>query len=380
MEKIIQYYTNLEDQYGLWVDIVFGAVIVLLALLLFAFIYKNLKLYLSRQDQHLVPIFKDHVYKPGIYVFISIGLVVGNELLSFDNSISQGLGQFFSILLIIASAHLLINIIIGTKEFMLGRYDMGAADNLKARKIYTQYRIIERVLKFMIIVFTIGFVLMTFENIRKIGVSLLASAGVAGIIIGFAAQRSISTIIAGIQIAFTQPIRLEDVVIVEGEWGRIEEIGLTYVVVRIWDQRRLVVPINYFIEQPFQNWTRTSSELLGTVFLYVDYAVNLEEMRRFLQDTVKNNPLWDGRVSIVQVTDSKERTMELRALVSSEDSPSLWDLRCEVREALLKWVQKHYPESLPVTRVSLEPDKTAQLRGDRNKIDPSEYTQPGAAS
>ena len=198
---------------------------------------------------------------------------------------------------------------------------------------------------------TVAAVLMTFEAVRQFGVSLLASAGVAGVIIGFAAQRSISTIVAGIQIALSQPIRVDDVLIVEGEWGWVEEITLTYVVMRIWDQRRLVVPINYFIEKPFQNWTRNSAELLGTVFIYADYGVEIDTLRAELVRLCEASPLWDRRVCQLVVTDAKETVIELRALVSAADSGKAWDLRCAVREGLVRFMQREHPQSLPRLRV-----------------------------
>jgi small-conductance mechanosensitive channel len=197
--------------------------------------------------------------------------------------------------------------------------------------------------------------LMVFDSVRQFGTSILASAGIAGIIIGFAAQRSIATLLAGFQIAFTQPIRLDDVVIVENEWGRIEDITLTYVTVRIWDMRRLIVPITYFIEQPFQNWTRTSSELLGSVFLYVDYTMPLQPLREELDRILETSQHWDRKVKVLQVTDAKEHTLELRALASAADASTAWNLRCEVREKLIAFVQQRYPEHLPRMRAELQP-------------------------
>ena len=195
---------------------------------------------------------------------------------------------------------------------------------------------------------------MLFEEVRQLGISLFASAGVAGIIIGFAAQKLIATVLAGLQIAITQPIRIDDVVIIENEWGRIEEITLTYVVVKIWDQRRLVVPSTYFFEKPFQNWTRTSAEILGTVFLYTDYHVSFDALRKELTRLLESTPLWDKRVNVLQVTDAKEYGVEIRALVSAKDSPTAWDLRVFIREKMIEFIQKNYPESLPRTRVVFE--------------------------
>ncbi|WP_228779922.1 mechanosensitive ion channel family protein [Aquiflexum lacus] len=197
-------------------------------------------------------------------------------------------------------------------------------------------------------------VLLSFESIRKVGIGLFASAGVAGIIIGFSAQKAVGTLLAGIQIAITQPFRIEDAVLVENEWGWIEEINLTYVVVRIWDKRRLVLPTTYFLEKPFQNWTRTSADIIGSIFLYTDYTISIQALRDELTRLLNETPLWDKKVNVLQVTDSKETTMELRILVSAKNSPTTWDLRVHIREKLIEFIQKNYPESLPKTRLVFE--------------------------
>jgi small-conductance mechanosensitive channel len=222
-----------------------------------------------------------------------------------------------------------------------------------ARGVYTQVTVLKKIAIGVIAVFAIASMLMVFQSVRQLGTAMIASAGVAGIVIGFAAQKSLGTLLAGFQIAMTQPIRIDDVVIVEGEWGRIEEITLTYVVVAIWDQRRLVVPITYFIEKPFQNWTRTSADILGSVFLQVDYAVPVDAVRQELTRLLEASPNWDRKVNVLQVTDARERTLELRALASSSDASKSWDLRCEVREKLVAFVQKNYPGSLPQVRATL---------------------------
>ncbi|WP_159517266.1 mechanosensitive ion channel family protein [Sunxiuqinia indica] len=268
---------------------------------------------------------------------------------------------FSGILYTIIIAWLIINAIKGVKVYFLGKYDITSKNNLKARKVYTQLTVLERMLISITLIISLGVILMMFPQIQKIGVSLLASAGIAGIIIGFAAQRSIALILAGFQIAITQPIRIEDAVVVEGEWGWIEEITLTYVVVRIWDKRRLILPITYFIEKPFQNWTRTSAEIMGTVFIYVDYGFPVDSMRKKLTEILENTDLWDKKVNVLQVTDLTERTIQLRALVSAYDSPTAWDLRVHVREQLIKFVQEEFPEFLPKARINLdekEPTKT----------------------
>lgn len=259
-----------------------------------------------------------------------------------------------SMLLIISLAWAGIAFIRIFKNIFLENYDISKEDNLRSRKFQTQFNILERIVVFLIILISIGLVLMLFDDVKRIGVSLFASAGVAGVIIGLAAQRVIGAVLAGIQIAIAQPIRLDDVVVIEGEWGRIEEITLTYVVVRIWDQRRLVVPSTYFFEKPFQNWTRTSAEILGTVFIYTDYHVSFDAMRKELTRLLESTPLWDKRVNVLQVTDAKQNGVEVRALMSAKDSPTAWDLRVFIRERLIEFLQKNYPESLPKTRILIE--------------------------
>jgi small-conductance mechanosensitive channel len=232
--------------------------------------------------------------------------------------------------------------------------------------------VLKKVAVTIIGIFALASMLMVFDSVRQFGASILASAGIAGIVVGFAAQRSIATLLAGFQIALTQPIRVDDVVIVESEWGRIEDITLTYVVVRVWDLRRLVVPITYFIETPFQNWTRSSADILGTVFLYVDYTVPLEPLRAELTRILEQSRFWDGKVNVLQVTDANEQTLEIRALASAADASLAWDLRCEIREKLITFVQQAFPDSLPRLRASLdarlpdiEPALAARVAGQR---------------
>ena len=239
------------------------------------------------------------------------------------------------------------------KNIIMKNYDLDESDNLKARKVYTQFTILERIIIFLVVIVALGIALMSFKEIREIGISVFASAGVAGIIIGFSAQKMISTVLAGIQIALAQPIKLDDVVIVEGEWGRIEEITLTYVVVKIWDKRRLIVPTPYFIDQPFQNWTKSSADILGTVYLYTDYEVSFNALRDELNRILENTNLWDGEVSNIQITDTKPNHVEVRALVSAKDASTAWDLRVHVREKMVAFLQKNYPNSIARTRVQL---------------------------
>ncbi|MBL4834036.1 MAG: mechanosensitive ion channel [Pseudomonas sp.] len=226
-------------------------------------------------------------------------------------------------------------------------------DNLRARRIHTQTQLLVRTLSFFVLLFGISSMLMTFPAVRQIGAGLLASAGLAGLAVGFAAKPVLGNIIAGLQIAITQPIRLDDVVIVENEWGRIEEITGTYVVVRIWDDRRLIVPLQYFIEQPFQNWTRETSSIIGSVFFWVDYTTPLEPLREELGRLLNHAPeLWDGRVKVLQVTDTTDKVIQLRALASAKDASTAWDLRCYLREHMIGFIQREYPDSLPRLRIA----------------------------
>lgn len=257
------------------------------------------------------------------------------------------------ILTIAAVAWVAVRLAAALEDLLLTRARAQHADSLTGRGLVTQVRIITKVVTFLVVVVALGAVLMTYDEVRQLGTGLLASAGIAGLIIGLAAQRTIANLIAGIQIALTQPIRIDDVVVVEGEWGWIEDVTLTYVVVRIWDERRLILPIAYFLEKPFQNWTRRSSELLGTVFLYADYGVDVPALRRELERIARASSLWDGRVARVQVTDSKPQVLEVRALVSAADSGKLWDLRCEVREQLVAYLQREQHSTLPVVRTEL---------------------------
>lgn len=240
----------------------------------------------------------------------------------------------------------LMHLITLPRKFIIDQQDLKAEDNLKTRKLATQFVVVERVVLFVVILVGICVILMSFEPLRKLGTSLLASAGVVGVVLGFAAQKTIANVFAGIQIAITQPIRLDDVVIMEGEWGWIEEINLTYVVVRIWDKRRLIVPISQCIEKPFQNWTRTSADILGSVFLHVDYSFPVEAIREETTRLLQGREEWDEDCNVVHVTNIGEKTKEVRVLVGCDNSPEAWELRCFLREKLIDFCCEKYPEHL----------------------------------
>ncbi len=292
-----------------------------------------------------------------------VGIIFALPVIGLPPEYAGVLAKGSSILIIGTVAWVLSQAVHLGEQAVLAEYDIKAADNLQARKVFTQVHVISKTLYVIIGIFTVASVLMLFEEVRRFGTSLLASAGVIGIVAGFAAQKTISNLFAGFQIAMTQPIRLDDVVIVEGEWGRIEEITLTYVIVHIWDDRRLVVPLSYFIEKPFQNWTRTSADLLGSVFVWVDYSLPLVEIRKALKEIIETHPLWDKRFWNLQVTDATEKTMQIRVLATSADSSKGWDLRCDIREKLIGYIQKHHPQSLPRVRAELNEPRNFRPAG-----------------
>lgn len=234
--------------------------------------------------------------------------------------------------------------------------ELNAESDYRARRINTQAQLFARIIAFLVIVVGLAAALMTFPGVRQIGASILASAGVAGLVVGFAARPVLSNLLAGVQIALTQPIRLRDSVVVEGEWGWIEEIRATYVVIRIWDRRRLVLPLQWFIDNPFENWTRTRSNLIGVVTLWVDYRMPMQPLREEVTRLCEASSYWDRDLAILQVIDSNERAVQFRALVTAADGPFAWELRCEVREGLIDFIQRNYPECLPRVRAQWRVD------------------------
>lgn len=282
-----------------------------------------------------------------------IGMLLARNIAPLPEHIQPAADHIFAILWIAALTWIVVAAANLGEDLMLARLDLDKRDNLRARQMVTKLKVFKRIVVVLVIIIALAAALMTFDSVRAVGASLLASAGVVGIVVGFSAQKTIATVFAGVQIALTQPIRIDDVVVVEGEWGRIEEITFTYVVVAVWDQRRLILPITYFIDNPIQNWTRTRSDILGTVFLYADYTVDLDGLRTELMRIVKEEAgdLWDGRLAILQVTEARERTLELRALVSAPSGPKAWDLRCLVRERLIEYLRREQPGALPRVRI-----------------------------
>lgn len=262
------------------------------------------------------------------------------------------------IALIAVSTWLMTRIVIIIEKILIDKLDFDSPDNNEARKLYTKIKFVKRIVIILTILFGVSILLLSFDSVRQYGVGILTSAGIVSVIIGFAAQKSLGNLLAGIQIAFTQPIKIDDVVIVEGEWGRIEEINLTYVVVNIWDLRRMVLPITYFIEKPFQNWTRNDSTLIGTAFFNLNYHTPVEKLREKLEEILLNTPLWDGKSWALQVTDTQAQFMVVRAIMSARNSSQAFDLRCLVREKIIEFIRDEYPESLPGLMIEGKPFPT----------------------
>jgi small-conductance mechanosensitive channel len=309
----------------------------------------------SKTDDLLVPMLGSTLR----VMVIVVAIITGLPMLGLPPQFAGVVSKLTSIVLIVSIAALLIRAVSIFQRVVFARFDITAADNLRARKVYTQLHVISQVIYGAIGVFALSAILMLFDEVRQVGTSLLASAGVLGVIAGFAAQKTLANVLAGFQIALAQPVRQDDVVVVEGEWGRVEEITLTYVVVRIWDERRLVLPLMHFIEKPFQNWTRTSADLMGSVFVWVDYSFPVDAARTALKTIIESNKLWDGRFWNLQVSDAGERTMQLRVLATSSDSSKSWDLRCQIREGLIAYIQRNHPEGLPRFRTDVTRSRAA---------------------
>ncbi len=294
-----------------------------------------------------------HLYYPGLTLMIVICMWLGSELFrkNMSKNVFQSVQHFILLSAIVASAFLLIRTLHVFLQVLLNYYASDNHVDYSLRKARTKFQLIQKILNITIVIATISIMLMTFKSIREIGGTLLASAGVLGLIIGFAAQKSLGTLFAGIQIAISQPIRIDDVVVVEGEFGTIGEITLTYVVVNSWDGRRLVLPINYFLEHGFENWTRTSPEIIAKVKLYVDYALPVEDLRKVFMECVAASPLWDGRTRGLVLTECREQTMEVRGTMSVRNSDDAFTLQCEIREKLIAYMMEKYPHCLPTQRV-----------------------------
>nr|GAJ34657.1 small-conductance mechanosensitive channel [Bradyrhizobium sp. DOA9] len=324
----------------------------------------------------LLSVFIERTAGPAQMALCLAAVAMVLPLAPLDDTIRTPLTRLFVVAFIALIGWISIRIV----DMSAARYLQNFRDvteNFVARKHVTQVRVFKRVTDTIIVIITVSAALMTFDSVKQYGLSLFASAGAAGIIVGLAARPLLSNLIAGLQIAITQPIRIEDAVIIENEWGWVEDIASTYVVIRLWDWRRMVVPLSYFIEKPFQNWTRDTASLIGVIALHVDYRADVPRIRRWLEGAVKESKLWDGEVVNLQVIDADARTIELRALVSARNAPQSWDLRCEIREKLIAFIRDEMPEALPRDRAILIPsgDEEADLF---RRANPSEKVRSAA--
>lgn len=348
---INQLFENFPD---LLINILIAVAAISIGLLMKIILSRFFNYYSRKSDYFLIKSIVRRLHKVMYFFLPVLMLNLSRPFMRMDPSYHEPANRFLEILFTIVFAIILIQSIKILEDYFYYHYDFFSKDdNLKERKIRTQLQFVRKILISLIILITAGFILLSFENMRRLGAGLLTGVGIGGIIIGFAAQKSLGNLLAGFQIAFTQPIRIDDVLIVEGEWGRVEEITLTYVVLKIWDQRRLILPINYFIEKPFQNWTRVTAELIGAVNIYLDYTAPIDKLKDELARLLETNRLWDRRVMALQVTDARENSIEIRALVSGRNSSDVFDLRCHVREGLISFIQTNYPECLPKTRAEI---------------------------
>jgi small-conductance mechanosensitive channel len=355
---------GIEDL-GNWLSfIVITAISFVTGLVIAYIVLKTLHWFGARKDRHMNGIMRKNLRLP-LFVFFPLTSTYLSTM-AFEPQLLdiQIVDAVIKVLFVLCLISVTLGVIKTVSLYVQNHFDISNEDNLRARAVHTQITVIRRIAGFIVIVIGLSSFFLLFDELRSIGVSLIASAGIAGIALGFAAQKTLGNLLAGIQIAFAQPIRVDDAVYVEGEWGWIEEITLTYVVIKIWDLRRLVLPISYFIEKPFQNWTKTSSTIIGSVFLYTDYTMPVDALREKFENILANNPNWNKQVQVVQVTDSKPETMEIRMLMSAKNSPTAWDLRCEVREEMVKFIQENYPHALPKTRAVLRQEVSG---GDQEK-------------
>jgi small-conductance mechanosensitive channel len=331
-----------------------AAIAVTLALAVRILVFWGLHRLAHRKQTVLGQSLVKHCQRPTLWIFPLLGVLCVLPEMPLSPNLMMSLQHITSLGLIASIAWFAIVVVQIASDLLENRYRIDVDDNLVARRVRTQFQMVQRIAVFLVSVVALAIMLMTFPTIKHIGVSILASAGVASLIVGLAMKDTIANLIAGVQIAFAQPFRIGDAVVVENEWGWIEEIGIMYVVVRIWDLRRLVLPLSYFLEHPFQNWTRTSADLLGSTYLYTDYTVPVDPLREELRRICTSTPLWAGKVCLLQVSDATERTMQLRALMDARNSTDAWDLRCLVREKLIDFIQKNYPGGLPRYRGELD--------------------------
>jgi len=349
---MVQYIT--QNWHDLLVSVVILVTAILVALIVHFIFFRLLRRYARRTGAVSGQSLLKYGRGPTRWIFPILAVMSVTSSLALPPIATSVLEHLTGLGLIAALAWLSILFIDVASDVLSKRYRIDVADNLVARRVQTQFQMLRRILVVLVVIVTLSVMLMTFPAIKQIGMSLLASAGLATLVVGMAMKGTLSNIIAGVQIAFAEPFRLEDVVVVEGQWGWIEEIGTMYVVVRIWDLRRLILPLSYFFDHPFENWTRTGSHLLANTILYADYTVPMEELRAELRRICESSKLWKGDVCALQVTDATERTVQLRALMDARNSSDAWDLRCLVREKLIEFLQKNFPQSLPRWRGEID--------------------------
>lgn len=347
------------DQIFGWIPLWFiGLAMVIGAILLALFVHR-IALRVARRmlsaERPVAILFLDKTAGPTQLALCLAAVALVLPLAPLEDGLRQQLSHYFAVAVIALIGWLSIRAVDMAAVRYLTKFRLDVDENLSARKHVTQVRVFKRVIDTLIVIIAVSTALMTFDSVRQYGVSLFASAGAAGLIVGLAARPLLSNLIAGVQIAITQPIRIEDAVIIENEWGWVEDIASTYVVIRLWDWRRMVVPLSYFIERPFQNWTRDAQSLIGVILLHVDYGADVPRIRQQLEKVARESKLWDGAVVNLQVIDTHPRSIELRALVSARNAPQSWDLRCEIREKLLAFIREEMPEAFPRERALIAP-------------------------
>ncbi|UZK69960.1 mechanosensitive ion channel family protein [Sphingomonas sp. S1-29] len=337
------------------INLAITALAVLLALIVHKIGFQLQRRFVARTASTSDDVFVEEAFRPARWLAVAIGLALVRRFLDLSDTSDALWNQLAGLIVPGILGWLAIAMVRAVGRTVELSADISVADNLRARRRRTRSAILGRIVIFLIGFITICLMLLSIPSIRNVGVTLMASAGIAGLAVGAAAQPALKNLIAGIQMAFTEPIRIDDVVIVDGEWGRVEEIRLTYVVIAIWDERRLVVPVSKFLEESFQNWTRNTSKLLGSVFLWLDPATDIPRLRAKAEEVIAANPRWDGRAQGLQVTDSKPDAIEVRILATAKDAGTTFDLRCDIREALLAFIRDEMPEALPRTRALVEP-------------------------
>jgi small-conductance mechanosensitive channel len=371
-DGLVQFFQR-NWQSMMWSAIFLGSAIIL-SLIVRAIVFWALRRVTRRHGKLIGHSLVIHGQKPTYWIFPLLASLIVLPGLPLHPTAKSILEHIAGMGLIAACAWLIILFVEVIADVLSGRYRIDVADNLMARRIQTQFQMLHRVVVILVIFIATAIALMTFHSIQRFGDSLLASAGVASLVLGLAMKGTLENLIAGIQIAFTQPFRIEDAVVIAGEWGWIEEIGTMFVVVRIWDLRRLVIPLSWFLQNSFQNWTRTSADLLGHCFIYVDYTVPVEPIRQELKRILESTKLWAGKVCVLQVSDFERNVMQLRALMDARNSGDAWDLRCYVREHLIEFIQKNYPGGLPRYRGEL-----GMPSGDKKK-EPEKPSPPSGPS